>query len=212
MPDTSILHPSISRETMADIIDLTQKLHKSDNLIASSPLEFRRGDWQTGQVMMCTREESARYEAHRLEALGAPGHQHIGFVPGHVTLDDGYQYTIMGLFRHRTDESLMRRVYRLAGLMECVTNAPSAILRTDLLRRFYKSILQERDELNVVWRGNVRHFLLPLLPEHHNTDLFFQLVSDAETLKDLFDVIESEANTQFDILKARYVFYFPERL
>lgn len=197
---------------MANIIDLTQRLQKSDNLIALRPLEFRRGDWQSGHVLMCTREESVRYEAHRLEALRSPGHQHISFIPGHVTLDDGYHYTVMGLFRHRGDEGLMRRTYRLAGLMECVTNAPSAILRTDLLRRFYKSILEEREELKVVWRGNVRHFLLPLHPEHHNPNLFFHEVSNAETLKELFNVIQSETDAQFDILMAHYVFYFPERL
>ena len=197
---------------MADIIDLTQRLQKNDNLIASSPLEFRRGDWQTGHVLMCVREESARYEAHRLEALRSPGHQHIGFIPSHFTLDDGYHYTVMGLFRHRRDDELMRRVYRLAGLMECVTNVPSAILRTDLLRRFYKSILEEREELNVVWRGNVRHFLLPLNSEHRNPNLFTHEVSKAETLKELFEAIHSETDAQFDVLAAHYVFYLPERL
>lgn len=195
---------------MADIIDLKQKIQKNDNLIASCPMEFRRGDWQSGHVLMCTREESVRYEAHRLEALGIPGHQHIGFVPKHITLDDGYHYTILGLFRHRREESLMRRVYRLAGLMECVTNAPSAILRTDLLRRFYKAILEEREALNVVWRGNVRHFLFPLPTEYRDPDSFMQRVSNAETLKELFEAIQMETDAQFDILMTHYVFYLPE--
>lgn len=196
---------------MADIIDLTKRLPKNDNLIALNPLEFRRGAWKTGNVLMCTREESLRYEARRLEALQTPGHNHIGFVPGHITLDDGYHYTVMGLFRHRSSEDLMRRVYRLAGLMECVTNAHSDILRTDLLRRFYKSILDERDELNVVWRGNVRHFLFPIRPEHRNPDQFMQRVSNAQTLKELFEAIQAETDAQFDILEAHYVFYFPEK-
>lgn len=195
---------------MADIIDLTQRLPKNDNLIASSPLEFRRGDWQNGHIFMCVREEALRYEAHRLEALSSPGHQHISFIPRHILLDDGYHYTIMGLFRHRRDEALMRRVYRLTGLMECVTNAPSAILRTDLLRRFYKSILEEREELQVVWRGNVRHFLLPLPPEYRDPNLFFNEISNAESLKDLFVAIQSETDAQFDILREHYVFYLPE--
>lgn len=197
---------------MADIIDLTQRLRKTDNLVSSAPLEFRRGDWNTGHVLMCTRNESVRYEAHREEAFQKPGHQHLGFVPNHFTLDGGYHYTFVGLFRHRDSEAQMRRVYRLAGLMECVTNAPSPVLRTDLLRRFYQSIIEERDALGIVWRGNVLHFLLPLHPEHRNPNLFLHQILNAESLKDLYSAIESETNLQFDILAKHYVFYLPETL
>lgn len=101
-------------------------------------------------------------------------------------------------------------MYRLAGLMECVTNASSPILRTDLLRRFYKDILEERAELNVVWRGSVRHFLLPLHSEHYNPNLFQNAVINASTLKDLFEAVQSETNAQFDIISRHYMFYLPE--
>ncbi len=104
----------------------------------------------------------------------------------------------------------MRRVYRLAGLMECVTNAPSAILRTDLLRRFYQNILSERDSLKVVWRGNVQHFLLPLHSELYNPNLFFHHIANCESLKDLFAAIEKETNSQFDIIAKNYVIYVPD--
>ncbi|RPJ09469.1 MAG: hypothetical protein EHM36_04295, partial [Deltaproteobacteria bacterium] len=195
---------------MADVIDLNDKYHKKHNLLTTHPLEFRRGDWHGGHIMLCTREESNQYETHRLEAFRSTGHQHIAFVPNHFTLDGGYHYTALGLFRYRNDEALMRRVYRLAGLMECVTNAPSPILRTDLLRRFYKSILDERDELGVVWRGNVRHFLLPIHSEYHNPNLFLHRIANAESLKELFVAIQSETDTQFDVLARFYVFYLPE--
>lgn len=197
---------------MADVIDLSDKLPKKSNLIASRPMEFRRADWHGGHILMCTREESALYEAHRIEAFRTPGHQHIAFVPNHDILDGGYHFTVIGLYRFRDDESKMRRIYRLAGMMECVTNAPSAILRTDLLRRFYKSIIEERDELNMVWRGNVLHFLLPLAPRYYSPDIFLHRIANAESLKDLYAVIQTEANTQFDILAQYYVFYFPEGL
>lgn len=195
---------------MADVINISDRLPGRDNLIASHPLEFRRGDWHGGYAMLCTRRESAKYEEHRRQALGTPGHQHIGYVPNHISLEDGYHYTAVGLFRYRTDEEMMRQVYRLAGLMECVTNAPSAILRTDLLRRFYQTILDERERLNIVWRGNVRHFLLPLHPELHNPNLFFHHIAQSETLKDLYSAIESETNKQFDILSQSYVIYVPD--
>jgi len=197
---------------MADIIDLRHKQREKNNLITAGPLEFRRGDWHSGYAMLCLREESNRYEAHRLEALSAPGHEHIAFVPNHYTLEGGYHYTVIGLFRHRENEELMHRVYRLAGYMECVTNTPSPILRTDLLRRFYKTILEERKELNVVWRGNAQHFLFPLSPDLYSPNRFAQRIAAAESLKGLYKAVELETDTQFDILSRSYVFYIPEHL
>ena len=195
---------------MAELIDLTRKFQNLENLIAAKPLEWRRGDWLTGHAMICTREESKRFEAHRLEAYQVEGHKHIGFVPNHFKLDDGYHYTVMGLFHHRDDEAMMRRVYYLAGLMECVTNVPSPILRTDLLRRVYQSIMEERERLRVVWRGHVRHFLLPLHTEFYNPNRFHHHLVSAQSLKDLYQAIQGETDTQFDLLVERYVFYLPE--
>ena len=195
---------------MADVIDLTSRLPEANNLITLRPLEFRKGDWKHGLPLMCTRPESARFEEHRAKALASPGHQHIAYVPNHLSLDDGSWCTLLGLFRNREDESLMRRVYHLAGLMECVTNASSPILRTDLLRRVYQAISEEREALKVTWRGRITHFLLPLHPEYHNPNLFPHLISGAETLKDFFDVNRMETDAQFDVLARHYVFYLPE--
>ena len=196
---------------MAEVIDLTEKFQNLDNLLALQPLEWRRAEWLTGYVIMCTREESKQFEAHRREAYQVKGHKHIGSVPNHFKLDGGYHYTVMGLFRHRDDETIMRRVYYLAGLMEAVTNAPSAILRTDLLRRVYQSIMEERERLGVVWRGHIRHFLLPLRPDFYNSNLLFHQIGSAESLKDLYQKIQAETDAQFDILAQHYVFYLPER-
>jgi Fe-S oxidoreductase len=197
---------------VGDIIDMKGRHRPLDNLITAGPLEFRRGDWQLGSAMLCRKEESARYEVHRQEAFSREGHSHVAQVPNHFALDNGCHYTLLGLYRYRGDEALMRRVYRLAGWMECVTNAPSPILRTDLLRRFYKSILEERDALNLVWRGNVRYFLFPLHVEHYNPNILVHRVSITESLQELYTVIEEETNKQFDILARHYVFYLPETL
>ncbi|MCU0572236.1 MAG: hypothetical protein MUC41_04505 [Syntrophobacteraceae bacterium] len=197
---------------MADIIEMKDRHRPPGNIVTLRPLEFRRGDWHLGTAMMVKREESARHEMHRLEAFSRQGHTHVAHVPNHFALDDGCHYTLMGLFRYRGDEGLMRRVYRLAGWMECVTNAPSPILRTDLLRRFYKSILEEREALNIVWRGNVRYFLFPIHVEYYNPNLLVHRVSRTESLKELYEVIEEETNRQFDVLAEHYVFYLPENL
>lgn len=195
---------------MAELIHLPRRLPPRDNLIVSTPLEFRRGEWRRGFTMMCTRPESARYEAHLEEAPKTTGRRHAATLPTHFTLDGGYHYTLLGLFRYRGDESRMRRVYRLAGLMECVTNAPSPILRTDLLRRFYRTILEEREELKVIWRGRTSHFLFPLHPEYYNPNLFLHAVAAAGSLKDLFEAVRAQTDAQFTLLSSNYVFYVPE--
>jgi hypothetical protein len=206
------LRGNTAENVVADIIDMRDRNRPPDNSITMEPLEFRRGDWQLGSAMMCTRRESARYEAHRLEAFSKQGHTHVAHVPIHFALDNGCHYTLLGLFRYRNDEALMRRVYRLAGWMECVTNAPSPILRTDLLRRFYKSILDEREALRLVWRGNVRYFLFPIHVDFYNPNLLVHRVSQTESLKELYTAIEEETGKQFDILAEHYVFYLPETL
>jgi len=193
---------------MADIIDLSTRFKLGHNLIALSPLEFRKGDWLSGSAILCTREESARIEGQRRKATQQK--HSVTIVPSHFRLDGGYHWTVLWLFKFREDEDRMRRLYWLAGLMECVTKAPSPILRTDLVRRFFKIINEERERLNVSWKGNVQAFLLPLLPEHYNQAVFNEVIANALSLKELLVGIEEETNSQFDILAGSYVFYVPE--
>ncbi len=194
---------------MADIIDFSGRLKPASNLIIQKPLEFRKGDWLAGSAILCTREESMRFEAHRLKVIQAQDRPFMSLVPNHITLDGGYHFTAAWLFRFREDEASMRRLYRLAGLMECVTRAPSPILRTDLVRRFFKLINDEKDSLNVTWKGNVQGFLLPLQPQHYSPNLFINALQNAPSLKDLLTVIEDHTGKQFDNLAEHYVFYVP---
>lgn len=192
---------------MADIIDLSSRFKSGNNLIVISPLEFRKGEWLSKSAILCTREESEKLEAQRRKT--PPDKPPITLVPDHITLDGGYHYTCLWLFKFREDEKRMRRFYRLAGLMECITRAPSPVLRTDLVRRFFKIINEEREKLDVSWKGNVRRFLLPLRTEHYHPGVFIDTVSSAQSLKELLAVIEKETNSQFDILAASYVIYVP---
>lgn len=194
---------------MADIIDLSARLKPENNLIAATPLEFRKGGWLSGSAILCTREESAKLEAQRRKATGSS--RSITIVPSHTRLDGGYHWTALWLFRFREDEQRMRRLYWLAGLMECATKSPSPVLRTDLVRRFFKIINEERDKLNVSWKADVQEFLLPLLPEHYNMSVFNDIARNASSLKELLVGIEEETNAQFDILAGSYVFYVPEK-
>lgn len=192
---------------MADIIDLSTRFKPGNNLIASAPPQFRRGQWLSGSAILCTREESAKLEAQRRKAT--TDRPPVTLVPNHVRLDGGYHFTFLWLFKFREDEERMRRLYWLAGLMECVTKAPSPVLRTDLVRRFFKIINEEREKLSVSWKGNVRDFLLPLHSEHYDPGVFIETIRNAPSLKDLLSGIEEETNSQFDILAEKYVFYVP---
>ncbi|MEN6441101.1 MAG: hypothetical protein ABFD97_21240 [Syntrophobacter sp.] len=194
---------------MADIIDFSGRLKPASNLIVQKPLEFRKGDWLAGSAILCTREESMRFEAHRQKMVQAQDRPFMSLVPNHITLDGGYHFTAAWLFRFREDEASMRRLYRLAGLMECVTKAPSPILRTDLVRRFFKIINEEKESLNVTWKGNVQSFLLPLLPQHYAPNLFINALQSAGSLKDLLILIEEHTDKQFECLARHYVFYVP---
>ena len=193
---------------MADILDLTSRLKPGNNLIAASPLELRKGEWLSGSAILCTREESEKLESQRKKSTAA--RPLMTLVPDHRTLDGGCHYTCLHLVRFREDETRMRRLYRLAGLMECVTGAPSPVLRTDLVRRFFKIINEEREKLAVSWKGNVRSFLLPLRTEHYNPEVFLETIVAAPSLKELLSGIERETDAQFDLLAAHYVFYVPE--
>ncbi|MGC8492224.1 MAG: hypothetical protein ACP5SH_10855 [Syntrophobacteraceae bacterium] len=192
---------------MADVIDFSSRLKQGDNLISVSPLEFRKGPWLSGKAILCTREESARLESRYNKS--SPDRPLVSLVPNHQTLEGGCHYTVLWLFRFREKEELLRRLYRLAGLMECATKAPSPVLRTDLVRRFFKIINEERQALNVFWKGSVRSFLLPLRSEHYDQGGFFSRVSGASNLKELLDAIERETDEQFDLLAKHYVFYVP---
>ncbi len=109
--------------------------HKQiQNLIAAAPLEFRRGDWQAGFAMLCSRDESTRYEEHRREALRHPSHHHIRPLPN---ISSGRWLPL-----HRAGPVSPPRngschapsVSSRRAHGDALLNAPSPVLRSDLLR------------------------------------------------------------------------------
>ncbi len=196
---------------MAKIIDFGDSRKGDDNLICRKPLEFRRGDWRQGHILQCLRSEADKYQEHRSYAI-TNGHSHLSFIPEHFSLVGGCDYTVMGLFRWRENEERAREFYRLAGLMECVVNSTSPLLRTDLLRSLYKTILELRERLNFSWKGDSSKFLLPLHPQFYRRSHFFDEILQADTLKALYETVEGETKVQFDLLAAEYVFYLPKRM
>ena len=193
---------------MGDVIKLDRKDSVPDNTIISSTFQFRWADWDSGNPIQCTIKEAEKYERHRSRTI-REGHKHISFVPSHFVITDGSFYTIRGIFMYRKDEDRALDLYYLAGLMECIVNSTAPILRTDLLRSVYKQIISLRGSLGMKWQGNINHFLLPLHPEFYKPELFLTKVNMSKTLNELFKTIRIEIQTQYDILKANYVFYLP---
>ena len=194
---------------MADIIQFRPETEPTDNLIIRKPLEMRWGDWQGGLPMQLLKEESHRFEKYREEAH-KKGHLHPAKAPNHFPLHHGTDTTLWALYRWRHDADRMRDVYYLAGLMECMTLVPHSILRTVMVRTFYKTLQELKEKLQVKWHGQVHHFLLPMATHHRSENDFSRHLQCAKTLQELFQAIREETEEQFLILGSEYVFYLPQ--
>jgi len=194
---------------MADIIHFRPESETDDNLITRKPLEMRWGDRQGGSPMQLLKEEARRFEKYR-EETRKKGRPHPAKTPNHFSLHHGADTTVWALYRWRHDADRMRDVYYLAGLMECMILVPHSILRTVMVRTFYKTLEKLQEELRVKWQGHVHHFLLPMATFHRSENDFSRNLQGAETLQELFQSIREETDEQFLILGSEYVFYFPQ--
>ncbi len=193
---------------MAKVLQFKGAEFPPPNIIIEKPLQLRWADWESGASILVSGHEAAKYEEHRKHVL-TQSHSHISNVPNHLTIKDGLEYTLQGLYRHRNKPEAMLDVYYLAGLMECLTSVPQPVLRTALIRGFYQTVIKLKTELSVNWHGHVSHFLFPLFPIHYDTNQFTQSLVKAETLKDLYSRIREGTEEQFLILGSEYVFYLP---
>ena len=181
-----------------------------DNLITRRPFEFRRSDWQSGFFLQMTKSNSQWLEEQR-SALYCRGKTGIDQLPPHYSLQGGMAGTIAALFAYRHEEEKMRKVYYLAGLIDCLINQINPILRTAMLRDVYNKVQRLRGELGVRWPGALDQVLLPIDGLFYNEMEYKHRLATAETLKALYNVIEEETQEMFDILSLQYVFYCPYR-
>jgi hypothetical protein len=140
---------------------------------------------------------------------GESGPQENKDLPPHYALRGGTAFTIRSLYAHRDDEGAMREVYYLSGLMDCMINQVSPILRTDLLRSMYKEVLHKKETLNTHWYGSLDHVLLPIDVQFYNESEYRSALREANTLKALYEAIRRGTDEMFDILSLEYVFYSP---
>lgn len=193
---------------MGKIIQFKSEVSPPSNIIIEKPLQLRWADWEGGNPILVVNAEAKKFEIHRKEVLSKQ-HAHIAYVPNHITLKDGVEFTLRALLRYRESPEKMREVYYLAGLMECLMKVEQPVLRTVLVRTYYQTVLELKERLGVNWHGKSRYFLFPLFPMHYDLNAFFQQVCKAETLKELYASIREGVEEQFLILGSEYVFYIP---
>ena len=194
---------------MGKVIDFQVKYQKPpDNLICSSPLEFRRADWESPHFVQMLRSQSARLETHRKEIHGKGG-KGASHLPPHFLLKGGMIYTIQAMYTYRDNENRMREIYYLTGLIDCMINQVNPVLRTDLLKAMYKKVFAMKTELNAHWYGTLDQVLLPIEYQFYNEYQYRNTVNNAQTLKDLYRAIRCGTDEMFDILSLEYVFYCP---
>jgi hypothetical protein len=194
---------------MGKLVRLKSKtVQPPETLISRKPWEFRRADWETAHFIQMRKSRSRQLERRRT-GVCAREKQEAWRLPPHYILDGGVAYTIRALFAHRDNETRMRDVYYLAGLMDCLINQVNPVLRTDLLRDMYNQVYFLKSRLNINWYGPLDKVLLPLNAQCFPQEKYRTSLYGAVTLKDLYRAIRRGTYEMFDIISHEYVIYCP---
>lgn len=185
---------------MGKVIDIHKKDRDRSEPLTTRPWEFRTATWKTVYFSQLLRAQADKVTAQE-------GKPHT--LPPHFTLKGGTAYTIHAMYSHRTDETKMREIYYLIGLMDCMINQINPILRTDLLRDMYKKVFAMKAALNIHWHGSVDQVLLPIDSYCFDHWAYGASLKHAKTLKTLYGTIREGTREMFDILSSEYVFYCP---
>lgn len=180
---------------------------KESSVIVSRPLEFRRVCRPSMNFIQIPRRRAEEFEA--LFKDGCHGFDPAAEAGLGWELTCGREHTIRGLFINRNSEDTMRRVYHLAGLIDCMINQVSPLLRTDLLRSLYKETFALKSTLGMEWSGRLETVLLPIEERYFSEAEYRETLRRAETMKELYSGIENGTSEMFGILGEKYVFYCP---
>ena len=198
---------------MAKVISIKDRLGVGpDNLIASTPWEFRRSHWQSQHFIQILKAGSAHLEKQKREGDIRGLRGRIG-LPPHTVLSGGMANTIRAQFEYRDNEPKMREIYYLTGLIDCMINQVNPLLRTDHIRHLYQKVMTMKGllGLNLYGAGAVDRVLLPLDGRFFNHSEYRETLSSAGSMKALYLAIREGTETMFDVLAREYVFYTPGR-
>lgn len=196
---------------MAEIINLRERIKKApDNLIISKPLEFRKADWDNSFFLQMRKSQAEMFEVHRNE-IYREVKKSIYSLPVHFVLKGGMSHTIKSIYINRDNKEKMIEIYYLAGLIDCMVNQVSPLLRTDLIKEIYKKISTLKSVLCVNWYGNIDQVLFPIDSEFFNMRVYRTNLEQADTVKRLYGIIRQGTLEMFKTLSREYVFYTPGR-
>ena len=180
-----------------------------DNLITRKPWEFRSAGWESGHFIQMLKSQSAKLEKHRKEVYEKG--TRVSQLPPHFLLRGSMAYTVQGVYSYRTNEAKMREVYYLAGLIDCMINRVTPILRTDVIKDIYRKVMTLKTLLNMTWYSTFDQVLFPLDPQFFNEYEYRNMISEASSAKELYSLIREGTDEMFDILALEYTFYTPAR-
>jgi hypothetical protein len=194
---------------VARIIDLEERRRRPpDNLITRRPLEFRWAGWDSTEFVLMRRSESERLEERRGRNL-RDGLTGVPNLPPHFVLKGSMGCTARGLYLHKENEKSMRDVYYLAGLVDCMINQVSPLLRTDAIRDLYRKVSLLKQALNVNWYGPIDQVLFPIDGHLYNDADYRRALAGARNLERLSRAVRDGVEDMFAVLSAEYVFYTP---
>lgn len=194
---------------MAKVIQFKERFGLApDNVIATSPWEFRWSRWESRYFIQILKSRSRQLEGQYREAneRGYGGHVPL---PPHSVLNGGKANTVRFVFGCRENEQRMREVYYLAGLIDCMINQINPLLRTDLIKHLYSKVMTMKGLLGTNWYGSMDQVLLPLDERLYDHSQYRKALEEAESMKALYRSIREGTDRMFDILSREYVFYTP---
>ena len=196
---------------MADIIDLEKRRDPyPGKLITEKPLEFRRAVWDSSFFIQVLRSLALKFEESRTSRLGK-GEYGTRNLPPHYSISGGMAYTIKALYLFRDNKEKMVETYYLAGLIDCMINQISPLLRTNLISDMYKKINLLKKILGVTWYGRIDQVLFPIETPFFNLLEYRANLSEAKDMRELYSLIRSGTTEMFHILSMEYIFYTPGR-
>lgn len=196
---------------MAEIINLMEKRGKeSQNVITARPWEFRRAGWKNPYFIQILKTQAIQYEKQR-KVMGESDGLQSTEPTGYNILRNGLAHTIQAMYISRNNEETMRKIYYLAGLIDCMINQVNPLLRTDFIFDIYQKVTTLKRILNVHWYGEMDQVLFPLdgaLFDYHN---YKNVLKGSKAIKDLYSQIRKGTDSMFDVLSNEYTFYTPGR-
>ncbi|MEW5914143.1 MAG: hypothetical protein AB1814_16425 [Thermodesulfobacteriota bacterium] len=182
-----------------------------EHIITDQPMRLRWGPWRVNRIIQVHVGAAALFEDFRNDCL-REGRDPSGQMPPHFSLEGGLQDTALALLRHRADAQAQAQICYLASLLEALFNAPSPVLRSDLIRRVYQEVEGLSARLSLRWRGGESRFILPVNQDAADPRRFERTVASLSTLREFLDTIQALSQERYRLLVREYVFYYPLRL